>query len=147
MIDAGRCLSWILQKPGTVALEWREAIGDRIYGCDDCQDVCPISVRLGRRETIAIDDLSGAWVDALALLDADDEWIVQRYAHWYVADREYRWVRRNALIVVGNVGDPDDRRCHAVLDRYRCGADPVLAEHASWALDRLASRSNVQSRR
>lgn len=110
VIDAGRCLSWILQKPGTLPLEWREAIGDRIYGCDDCQDVCPISVRLGRRETIAIDDLSGAWVDALALLDADDEWIVERYAHWYVADRDYRWVRRNALIVVGNVGDPDDTR-------------------------------------
>ena len=47
MIDAGRCLSWILQKPGTIPLEWREPIGDRIYGCDDCQDVCPISVRLG----------------------------------------------------------------------------------------------------
>ena len=89
---------------------------------------------------IDLDDASGAWVDALALLDADDEWIADRYAHWYVADRDYRWVRRNALVVIGNVGEPDDTRCHQVLDRYRSGPDPVLAEHAQWALDRLTSR-------
>jgi epoxyqueuosine reductase len=140
VIDAGRCLSWILQKPGTIPLHWRELIGDRIYGCDDCQDVCPITVRLGRRETVTVPDLSGAWVDALTLLDETDEWIEQRYAHWYVAQREYRWVRRNALVVVGNVGEPDDTRCHQVLDRYRSGPDPILAEHAAWALERLASR-------
>jgi len=140
VIDAGRCLSWILQKPGTIPLQWRELIGDRIYGCDDCQDVCPITVRLGRRETVAVDDLSGAWVDALTLLDASDEWIEQRYAHWYVAQRDYRWVRRNALVVVGNVGAPDDTRCHQVLDRYRSGPDPILAEHAAWAHERLVSR-------
>jgi epoxyqueuosine reductase len=140
VIDAARCLSWILQKPGTMPVQWRTLVGDRIYGCDDCQDVCPISVRLGRRETIDLHDASGAWVDALALLSADDQWIADRYAHWYVADRDYRWVRRNALVVIGNVGEPDDTRCHQVLDRYRSGPDPVLAEHAQWALDRLTSR-------
>lgn len=140
VIDAGRCLSWILQKPGSIAEHWRALIGDRIYGCDDCQDACPISVRLGRRETIHLDDVAGASVDALVLLDADDTWIEQRYAHWYVAERDYRWVRRNALIVVGNVADPDDRRSRDVLARYRAGADPILAEHADWAERRLDRR-------
>ena len=45
VIDAGRCLAWIIQKPGIMAREWRSAIGDRIYGCDDCQTVCPPTVR------------------------------------------------------------------------------------------------------
>jgi epoxyqueuosine reductase len=146
VIDAARCLSWILQKPGTMPVEWRELVGDRIYGCDDCQDVCPISVRLGRRETIELDDAkgaTGAWVDALVLLESDDDWITDRYSHWYVADRDYRWVRRNALVVIGNVGEPDDTRCHQVLDRYRSGPDPLLAEHAAWASDRLTSRCNA----
>lgn len=143
VIDAARCLSWILQKPGTMPVEWRSLVGDRIYGCDDCQDVCPISVRLGRRATIELEDSSGAWVDALALLEGDDDWIAGRYAHWYVADRDYRWVRRNALVVVGNVGEPDDTRCRQVLDRYRSGPDPVLAEHAAWALDRLTTRCSA----
>ena len=142
VIDAGRCLSWILQRPGTIPLEYRVAIGDRIYGCDDCQDACPISVRLGRRETIPLDGEAGAWVDALALLDADDAWIEQRCGHWYVAGREVRWLRRNALVILGNVGDPADRCVRDVLDRYRAGIDPILADHASWALARLDERAH-----
>ncbi|MET0663421.1 MAG: hypothetical protein ABWZ42_09845, partial [Ilumatobacteraceae bacterium] len=74
------------------------------------------------------------------LLDAEDEWVEQEYAHWYVADRNYRWVRRNALVVIGNVADPDDTRSRAVLARYRAGADPILAEHADWAERQLDDR-------
>ena len=140
VIDGGKCLSWILQKPGSIPDEFRTVIGDRIYGCDDCQDVCPITVRLGRRSTVHVDDLSRAAVDVVRLLDADDGWIEQEYAHWYVADRDYRWVRRNALVVIGNVADPDDARSRAVLARYRSGPDPILAEHAHWAERRLDER-------
>ena len=49
VIDARRCLAWLLQKSGTFPTEMRAALGDRIYGCDDCQEVCPPTVRLGRR--------------------------------------------------------------------------------------------------
>ncbi len=138
MIDAGRCLSWILQKPGTIPLHWRELIGDRIYGCDDCQDVCPIigpagtaGDDRGRRTCRARGSMR--WRCSTPTTSGS----TQRYAHWYVADRDYRWVRRNALVVVGNVGEPDDTRCHQVLDRYRSGPDPILAEHAAWAHERL----------
>jgi len=141
VIDANRCISWILQRPGSIPLEHRPAIGDRIYGCDDCQDACPISVRLGRRNTIELDRAADAWVDAISLLEADDEWIETRYGHWYVTDRDFRWVRRNALVVVGNVGDPADARVRRVLEHYRAHIDPILAEHATWATDRLAHRS------
>ena len=41
VIDANRCLAWVLQKPGPIPLELRAAVGDRIYGCDDCQEACP----------------------------------------------------------------------------------------------------------
>ena len=143
VIDANRCISWILQKPGTIPEAHRVAIGDRIYGCDDCQDVCPVSVRLGRRNTVELDPRADAWVDALELLGADDDWIDQRYGHWYVTDRDFRWVRRNALVVVGNVGDPADVRLRRVLEHYRAHIDPILAEHARWAIDRLATRSQA----
>ena len=143
VIDARRCLSWVLQKPGTIPLAFREQIHDRIYGCDDCQDVCPISVRLGPRNTIDTDDVGHAWVDAVALLDAPDDWIEERYGYWYVAGRDFRWLRRNALIVIGNVADPRDRRVVALLERYRSGIDSTLAEHAEWALARLVSRRSL----
>lgn len=140
VIDASRCLSWVMQKPGTIPLEFREAMHDRIYGCDDCQDVCPISIRLGKRNTIDLDPAVQAWVDALALLDADDDWIAERYGHWYIAGREMRWLRRNALVVIGNVGDPADARVRSTVERYRADHDPILAEHAAWAARRLDQR-------
>ena len=55
VVDASRCLAWLLQKPGTFPVELRAALGDRIYGCDDCQEVCPPTVHLGRRHTVALD--------------------------------------------------------------------------------------------
>lgn len=141
VIDANRCLSWVMQRPGSVPLEFRTAIHDRIYGCDDCQDVCPISVRLGPRNTLPLPDQVGAWVDALEVLDRPDEWIERRYGRWYIAGRDFDVVRRNALIVVGNVGDPGNDRVRATVERYRGEDNPVLVEHADWAAERLHERS------
>lgn len=142
VIDGARCLSWVLQKPGPIDMAFREAVGDRIYGCDDCQDVCPVSVRLGKRNTVeynGADDVQ-SHVDALELLDSDDATVEARYGRWWIAGREMRWLRRNALIVVGNVAGPDDQRVQAVLDRYRSDSDPILAEHAEWAAERIVTR-------
>ncbi len=148
VIDGARCLSWVLQKPGPIPLEFRVAVHDRIYGCDDCQDVCPISVRLGRRNTIRIDmaehDVQ-AHVDVLELLDLDDATIEERYGRWWIAGREMRWLRRNALVVVGNVADPSDRTVRSVVERYRSHDDPILAEHAVWADARLDRRATSES--
>jgi epoxyqueuosine reductase len=140
VVDAARCISWILQKPGTIPVHNRAAIGDRIYGCDDCQDACPVSVRLGPRHRVDPTDPGprGAWIDALWLLEADDASLFQAIGHWYVADRDPRWIRRNALVVVGNTARADDPAVGAVLQRYATGDDEVLADHAVWARDRLA---------
>lgn len=142
VIDGGRCLSWILQKPGPIDPAYREAVGDRIYGCDDCQDVCPISVRLGGRNTVEYADGADvqSHVDALDLLDADDTTIEARHGRWWIAGREMRWLRRNALVVIGNVADAGDPRVRATLERYRADPDPILAEHAHWASERLSIR-------
>jgi epoxyqueuosine reductase len=145
VIDGNRCLSWVMQKPGSVPLEFREVIGDRIYGCDDCQDVCPISVRLGPRHSIPLTEDVKAWVSALDLLDKTDEWIEDRYGQWYVANRDFLVLRRNALIVVGNVGDPADRRVAATVERYCQHTNQILVEHAAWAADRIESRRTASS--
>jgi epoxyqueuosine reductase len=147
VIDGARCLSWILQKPGAIPDAFRVAVHDRIYGCDDCQDVCPISVRLGHRNTVPLDDrlADGAWVDALELLDSHDDELDARHGHWYVANREFRWLRRNALVVLGNVARSDDLRVHSTIERYRADPDPILAEHADWAAARLSERRSAPS--
>jgi epoxyqueuosine reductase len=137
VVDANRCLAWVLQRPGTMPVELRPAVGDRLYGCDDCQEACPPTVHLGRRHGRPLPDDAQAWVDALDVLDADDATLLERHGRWYIADRDPRWLRRNALVIVGNAGDPHDARVVATLARYRDGGDELLAEHARWASERL----------
>ena len=141
-------------------MELRSAVGDRLYGCDECQEVCPPTVRLGRRHRRPIGELAGAagqldaaevqaWVDVLDLLDADDDTLLHRHGRWYIAGRDPRWLRRNALVVLGNIGDGGDARTRATLTRYRDSDDEVLAEHARWASGRLgldAAASGVAGR-
>jgi epoxyqueuosine reductase len=147
VIDANRCLAWLLQQPGPIPREWRAAVGDRIYGCDDCQEACPPTVRLGRRHQQPLAATAEAWVDALDLLAADDETLLARHGRWYIAGRDPRWLRRNALVVLGNIGDPADPRVAETLARYRHHDDEILAEHARWATHRLELAAGTEGRR
>ncbi len=136
VIDAGRCLAWIIQKPGVMDRRWRAAIGDRIYGCDDCQTVCPPTVRFAgkhRAPPAAIEP----WVSLIEILDADDAQVLQRWGRWYVADRDPRWVRRNALVALGNVGRADDAEVRRCLVAYLAHSDSMLRIHAVWAARRI----------
>lgn len=140
VVDASRCLAWLLQKPGVFDRRFRVALGDRMYGCDDCQEVCPPTVRLGERfRTDAPEPLASmqATVDVLALLDADDGTILSTWGRWYLADRDPRWLRRNALVVLGNVARASDPHVVATLAHYLAQDDPMLRAHAVWAARRL----------
>jgi epoxyqueuosine reductase len=140
VVDGNRCLAWLVQQPGTFPVEFREALGDRLYGCDDCQEVCPPSVRLGDKHRLDLGAGAStvrAWVDVLDLLEATDAELIERHGHWYLANRDPIWWRRNALIVLGNTGDIDDDRTQRVIARYQTHPDAVLREHADWAAARL----------
>lgn len=130
VVDARRCLAWLLQAEGVFPREHRVALGDRVYGCDECQDVCPINRRMPLRVPTPA---AAPWVPLLALLDPDDA-VVLEWAHrWYIPRREVRYVRRNALVVLGNVGDGRAPDVEAVLARYLADPDGMLRAHAAWA--------------
>ena len=134
VIDAHRCLSWLLQKPGVFDPRFRTALGDRIYGCDDCQTVCPPTRKSGHQQTDA--DLE-THVDVLTLLATDDNALDAVCDRWYVHDRDMTWVRRNLLVVLGNVGDPTDPAVVDTVRRYLSHERPELRAHAVWAAARL----------
>ena len=133
VVDARRCLAWLVQAEGTFPLEWRAALGGRLYGCDDCQEVCPPNRVADRREPPEDAPGDEAWVPLVELLAATDDELLARHGRWYIAGRDPRWLRRNALVALGNVGRPDDPAVTATLDRYAAGDDALLAEHARWA--------------
>ena len=137
-LDASRCLSYWTQAAQPIPEEYRTALGPMVYGCDICQDVCPWNrgVEKRRRGTHPPDGAEPA-VSLVEWLEADGGELVSRYDRLYVPRKDPRWLRRNALVALGNVGRPEDA---PVAVRYAEGDDPLLREHAEWALRRLEER-------
>lgn len=149
VLDARKCLAWLLQAPGPFPFEHREALGGRIYGCDECQTSCPVNRLASRGTTAPVSTeapdvvISNAGpgdtpeVDVLELLSMTDAELLQCYGRWYIPKRDPRYLRRNALVVLGNVADPGDPGVEAALLCYLQHPDPLLRAHAVWSALRL----------
>ena len=150
MVDARRCLAWLLQSAEEFPRELRVSLGDRIYGCDDCQEVCPPSRRADRLHAdlersgdeavsseVSTTGGPGGWVDVDWLLVAPEDELMETVGRWYVPRRDPRFLRRNALLVAGNTGDPEDPGLVAHLEGLLDGSDEMLAGYAAWAALRL----------
>jgi epoxyqueuosine reductase len=134
ILDATRCLSYWTQVPESIPEPYRGALGLQVYGCDICQDVCPWNRGVERRRAGL--EPEAAHVDLLAWLSGDrglDDELLMRL---YVPGNDPRWLRRNALVAVGNDGEPDPEILD-VLHAHAGGEDEMLADHARWALERL----------
>ncbi len=136
VLDARRCLAWLVQQAGIFPVEYREALGDRLYGCDDCQDVCPVNRPANERRTPAEPDAE-PFVPVAELLEASDAVLLERFGRWYIPDRDPAYLRRNALVVLANVGDGRHPRVAALLVAALGDARPVVRAHAVWAARRL----------
>jgi epoxyqueuosine reductase len=104
VVDARRCLAWLVQKPGPFPMEFREALGDRIYGCDDCQEVCPPNRTFDRKEPPEAPDLAAQpWTELCSLVTDSDTQLLARHGRFYLPERDPNILRRNALLALGNV--------------------------------------------
>jgi len=140
VIDARRCLAWLLQLDGDFPEEFRAALGNRIYGCDDCQDACPPNQVTIRRTTDRDRDSGtkpGAWVPILDLLGLGDAELMSRYGRWYIPRRDPDIIRRNAYVVLGNIGDGEDPATRAAIRTGISHGSEVVRTHASWAATQL----------
>jgi epoxyqueuosine reductase len=146
VLDARRCLAWLLQAPGVFPFEHRVALGSRIYGCDDCQEVCPpnrVALRTGRRlggglgRGLGLTPADQTGVDLLDMLAATDDELMSRYGRWYIPGRDPRYLRRNALIALANTADGGSVPVLSTLKRYLASPDELLRAHAVWAALRL----------
>ncbi len=137
-LDATRCISYLtIEHDGPIAHDLRPAIGNRIYGCDDCLAVCPWNRFAEASRHLKLqsrDDLRAPALRDLAALD--DRGFRRLFAGSPVKRIGRGRFVRNVMIAVGNSADPS----LAPVARGLCGdGDPVVAEAARWALGRLAA--------
>ncbi len=138
ILDARRCLSAVLQRPGVIPRPLRVAVGARLYGCDDCLDACPP----GRPASAGAEPSDP--IDLIEILGADDADLLARFSHWYLPGRNPRYVRRNALVVAGNIAGQE---ALAVVAGFLGHPDPLLRIHAAWATGRIGGRRGLAALR
>ena len=142
-LDARRCISYLtIELKGPIPVELRPALGNRIYGCDDCLAACPWNrfAKEGRlMKEHARTDLTT--VELIQLLELDEAGFKRRFAGTPMLRAKRRGLLRNVCVALGNVGD---ERALPVLEAAAGDPEPLIAEHAKWALERIASRHTAE---
>jgi len=138
-LDARRCISYLtIELKGSIPEEWRPKIGTRIYGCDDCLAACPWN-RFAREGGImkAHHRADLAQPGLVELLSLDDAGFKARFAGTPILRTKRRGLLRNACVALGNVGTAD---ALPPLDRAAHDPEPLIAEHARWAIGQIKQR-------
>jgi epoxyqueuosine reductase len=140
VLDATRCISYLtIESRHGIAEDLREAVGTLIYGCDICQEVCPWNIRFSRalaepalapRDAIAERSARDLARDILAM---DDVAFRETFRDSPMKRAKRTGLARSAAVVLGNIGNAEDR---GVLESALEDPDPIVREHAAWAIGR-----------
>lgn len=138
-VDARRCISYLtIELKGSIPVELRSLIGNRIYGCDDCLAVCPWN-KFAREGAMmkphARSDLSVP--DLIELLALDDAAFKMKFAGTPIMRTKRRGLRRNVCVALGNVGDSS---ALPALEKALSDPEPLIREHAAWAMTQIRTR-------
>ena len=144
VLDATRCISYLtIEHRSAIPETVREAIGGLVFGCDICQDVCPWNVRFSRapgagRLAPRDDRVSPDLAELLGLNDAEFR---DRFRGSAITRTKRRGLARNIAVALGNrrASEPDD--VNALTAARDHDADPIVREHAAWALAQIAART------
>ncbi len=141
-LDARRCISYLtIELKDSIPEELRPLLGDRIYGCDDCAAACPWNrfAQTASETAFAARDFVHRWTlrDFLAL---DDDGFRALFKKSPIKRIKRRGFLRNVCVALGNTGSADDI---PALQRAAQDPEPLIAEHASWAIARIRTRSTA----
>lgn len=137
-LDARRCISYLtIELKGSIPLEMRPLIGDRIYGCDTCLDVCPWNrlAALSRETAFAARPAVG--MQLREYLELTDEQFRALFRGSPIKRIKRRGFLRNVCVALGNVGTREDL---PALQRAASDPEPLIAEHAAWAIESIRAR-------
>lgn len=138
-LDARKCISYLtIELKGAIPLELRPAIGNRIYGCDDCLAACPWNrfAQTGNlMKTHARKNLESP--DLIELLQLDAVAFKTRFTGSPILRTKRRGLLRNVCVALGNIGD---ERALPALQKASRDVEPLIAEHAQWAIGQIEAR-------
>ncbi len=140
-LDASKCISYLtIEKRGSLPEDLRQGMQNHVFGCDICQDVCPWNNRTNRPAAITSKPefqprpaLVNPSLEKLTTLTEED--FRELFRASPIKRTKRTGIRRNAVVAMGNSGN---KRFVPLLQRLAEDEDPVVAEHARWALDRLS---------
>jgi epoxyqueuosine reductase len=142
-LDATKCISYLtIELKEEIPVELRAPIGELIYGCDICQEVCPWNVSFARElkvpEFAPREVLAGKDARTLAreLLAMTQEELSRGFKNSPMKRAKLRGLKRNAAVVLGNIRNPEDAD---VLTRALDDPEPLVRGHAAWALEEIES--------
>ncbi len=138
-LDARRCLSFLtIENHGPIPGEFREALGARLFGCDDCLEACPWNRFAAVSREAAFDPRPVPPLQTLLLWD--EAAFREHFRGSPVRRAGWNGLRRNAAVVLGNVGTPADL---PALRQAAAGTHALVAEHAEWAVRRILDRAKT----
>ncbi len=139
-LDARRCISYLtIELKGSIPVQFRPLIGNRIYGCDDCLAVCPWNKFAREGEMMkphAKPELDAPHLAGLLALDEDR--FKSRFAGTPMMRTKRRGLLRNVCVALGNTADA---RALPALENACRNEEPLIAEHARWAIEQIEARS------
>lgn len=141
-LDANRCISYLtIEKRGQVAADLRDGIGQQIFGCDICQDVCPWNRKAPFTSAEEFQPREGLVSPRLHwLAEMDEPTFQQTFRKSPVRRAKFSGMRRNVAIAMGNSDDP---AFIPVLEKFAEAPDPAVSDAAQWALNKLRGRATI----
>ena len=137
VLDSRRCISYLtIELKGPIPRDLRPLIGDWIFGCDICQEVCPVNIKGKKPNHPEFSDLPG-WghrPDLISLMRMTEDEFRNKFRRSPVKRTKRRGLLRNVAVALGNSGD---RRAVPVLVEALSDHEPLVRGHAAWALGRL----------
>lgn len=143
-MDARRCLSYLtIEHKGPIPLEFRRALGGRIYGCDDCLDACPWNRFAELSHEAAFQARTSVFEYRLRdFLTLDDTSFRALFSKSPIKRIKRPAFLRNVCVALGNIGTAEDL---PALEAVSADPDPLISEHALWAIDEICSRLSEMS--
>jgi epoxyqueuosine reductase len=135
VLDARKCISYLtIELKGSIPVELRPLLGNHIFGCDICQDVCPWPTRFAtptKERSFYPIDLDRAAPKLIDLAQLSEEEFKRRFAGTPLLRTKRRGLLRNVAVALGNWGSSEAREALEMLAR---DPDPIISEHAQWGL-------------